>query len=128
MSDNKYIIDKDSLTGIADAVRDKLGVGETTTDSQTGDIIYPEDKGYYLKETVIAKISGFGWSKTGYSGSFNQQNSPRISSADWEEDVGEPWYSAEITLTNVSGRSYNMRVDYTDGSENFTSVKRDKNP
>ena len=49
MSDNKYIIDKDSLTGIADAVRDKLGTGEATTDSQTGDIIYPEDKGYYLK-------------------------------------------------------------------------------
>ena len=31
MSENKYIIDKDSLTGIADAVRDKLGVGEATT-------------------------------------------------------------------------------------------------
>ena len=37
MSNNKYIIDKDSLTGIADAVRDKLGVGEATDD----------DAGYY---------------------------------------------------------------------------------
>lgn len=51
MSNNKYIIDKDSLTGIADAVRDKLGTGEATTDETTGDIIYPEDKGYYLKYT-----------------------------------------------------------------------------
>lgn len=54
MSDNKYIIDKDSLTGIADAVRDKLGTGEATTDPQTGDIIYPEDKGYYLKQGNVA--------------------------------------------------------------------------
>lgn len=54
MSDNKYIIDKDSLTGIADAVRGKLGVGEATTDSQTGDIVYPEDKGYYLKQGNVA--------------------------------------------------------------------------
>lgn len=49
MSNNKYIIDEDSLTGIADAVRDVLGTGVVTTDSQTGDIVYPEDKGYYLK-------------------------------------------------------------------------------
>lgn len=51
MSENKYIIDKDSLTGIANAVRDKLGVGKATTDPQTGDIVYPEGKGYYI-ETV----------------------------------------------------------------------------
>lgn len=36
MSENKYIIDKDSLTGIADAVRNKLGTGEATTDETTG--------------------------------------------------------------------------------------------
>lgn len=56
MSDNKYIIDKDSLTGIADAVRDKLGTGEATTDPQTGDIVYPEDKGYYLKQGKVAGL------------------------------------------------------------------------
>ena len=71
MSDNKYIIDKDSLTGIADAVRDKLGTGEATTDSQTGDIIYPEDKGYYLEEATIAKWEKSEttdtWSSTGTS-------------------------------------------------------------
>lgn len=49
MSDGKYLINKSSLTGIADAVRDKLGTGgKATTDPQTGDIVYPEGKGYYL--------------------------------------------------------------------------------
>lgn len=56
MSENKYIIDKDSLTGIANAVRGKLGTGEATTDETTGEIIYPEDKGYYLKQ---GKLAGF---------------------------------------------------------------------
>lgn len=124
MSENKYIIDKDSLTGIADAVRDKLGTGEATTDSQTGDIIYPEDKGYYLKDTTLAKISGFGWSQTGYRGSFDRNYAPRIESADWDEAVGEPWYSVEITLNNVSGDdSYDMSVQYSGGRQEFTTVR-----
>lgn len=123
MSDNKYIIDKDSLTGIADAVRDKLGTGEATTDSQTGDIIYPEDKGYYLKGETVAKISGFKWSETGYSGNFSRSYSPRINEEDWNAAVGEPWYSVEITLVNVSGRFYDMTVYYTGGSQNFTNVR-----
>ena len=125
MSDNKYIIDKDSLTGIADAVRDKLGTGEATTDSQTGDIIYPEDKGYYLKEEVVAKISGFGWSYTGYSGNFGRNYSPLIESTYWDEAVGEPWYSVEITLTNVGGNDlYNMDVYYTGNNvQTFTNVR-----
>ena len=124
MSNNKYIIDKDSLTGIADAIRDKLGVGEATTDPQTGDIIYPEDKGYYLKEETVAKISGFGWSKTGYSGSFTQGYAPLIDGTDWDAAVGEPWYSAEITLINVGGNNrYNMDVYYTgDNVQTFTNV------
>lgn len=123
MSNNKYIIDEDSLIGIADAVRDKLGAGEATTDSQTGDIIYPEDKGYYLKETMVAKISGFGWSKTGYSGNFGQNYSPLISGTNWDAAVGEPWYSAEITLINVGGSNrYNMEVYYTGGNQSFTNV------
>ena len=69
MSNNKYIIDKDSLTGIANIVRDKLGVGEATTDETTGEIIYPEDKGYYLKDTFVAKwkkeATTDTWSGTG---------------------------------------------------------------
>lgn len=124
MSNNKYIIDKDSLTGIADAVRDKLGVGEATTDPQTGDIIYPEDKGYYLKEETVAKISGFGWSYTGYSGNFGRNHSPLIEGAKWNEAVGEPWYSAEITLINVGGNDrYNMDVYYSGNNyQTFTNV------
>ena len=46
MSDERYIINKDSLTGIADAVRDKLGVGEATDD----------DAGYY--EGEVLEITG----------------------------------------------------------------------
>ena len=122
MSNNKYIIDKDSLTGIADAVRNKLGVGEATTDPQTGDIVYPEDKGYYLKEDLIAKISGFGWSETGYSGNFTRDHAPLINDENWNEAVGEPWYSVEITLVKGKGNFYDMDVSYTGGSQNFTKV------
>lgn len=122
MSDEKYIINKDSLTGIANAVRNKLGVGEATTDPQTGDIVYPKDKGYYLKGDLIAKIYGFGWSQKGYNGNFTQDHTPLINDENWNEAVGEPWYSVEITLVNVQGRLYNMDVSYTGGNQNFTNV------
>ena len=56
MSDGKYLINKSSLTGIADAVRDKLGAGEATTDPQTGDIVYPEGKGYYIDSVTTTFI------------------------------------------------------------------------
>ena len=64
MSENKYIIDKDSLTGIADVVRDKLGAGEATTDETTGEIVYPKDKGYYIKQ---GKLAGFIYPSTSAS-------------------------------------------------------------
>lgn len=71
MSENKYIIDKDSLTGIANAVRNKLGTGEATTDETTGEIVYPEGKGYYLKNICLAKWETSettdSWSSTGTS-------------------------------------------------------------
>lgn len=58
MSENKYIIDKDSLTGIADAVRDKLGVGSSIDDENAG--YYPAT-GYILKfNTIQKKIAGQG--------------------------------------------------------------------
>lgn len=125
MSDNKYIIDKDSLTGIADAVRDKLGTGDKATiDETTGEIVYPEGKGYYLKENLVAKISGFKWSETGYNGNFSRSYSPRIDDTDWNAAVGEPWYSAEITLINVSGRYYDMTVFYSSNNyQIFTNVR-----
>ena len=47
MSDNKYIIDEDSLVGIASAVRDKLGMGTSIDDDEAG---------YYSEQT---KILGF---------------------------------------------------------------------
>ena len=56
MSDGKYLINKSSLTGIADAVRDKLGAGEATTDPQTGDIVYPKGKGYYIDSVTTMFI------------------------------------------------------------------------
>lgn len=71
MSENKYIIDKDSLTGIADAVRDALGIGDATTDETTGEIIYPEDKGYYNKQKIACSFLTPQRSGTSYNyGSF----------------------------------------------------------
>lgn len=58
MSDNKYIIDEDSLVGIASAVRDKLGMGTSIDDDEAG---------YYSEQT---KILGFTQPQTSasYSG------------------------------------------------------------
>ena len=55
MSDNKYIIDKDSLTGIADAVRNKLGNGSSIDDP---------GKGYYPAPHIA---SSFSVKSLGYS-------------------------------------------------------------
>lgn len=55
MSNNKYIIDKDSLTGIADAVRDKLGNGSSIDDP---------GKGYYPAPHIA---SSFSVKSLGYS-------------------------------------------------------------
>lgn len=55
MSDNKYIIDKDSLTGIADAVRNKLGNGSSIDDP---------GKGYYPASHIA---SSFSVNSVGYS-------------------------------------------------------------
>lgn len=48
MSENKYIIDKDSLTGIADVVRDKLGEGSSIDDP---------GKGYYPASKLVSIFS-----------------------------------------------------------------------
>lgn len=65
MSDNKYIIDKDSLTGIADAVRDKLGNGKAITDENAGYYPVPIKKLGYHETAGTASYSGPG---TGYTG------------------------------------------------------------
>lgn len=54
MSNNKYIIDKDSLTGIADVIRDKLGNGSSINDPAAG--YYPDP----TKSTFSAKFSTVG--------------------------------------------------------------------
>lgn len=64
MSENKYIIDKDSLTGIADAVRDKLGNGEAITDEDAGYYPVPIKKLGYYEAIDSASYSGPG---TGYT-------------------------------------------------------------
>lgn len=65
MSENKYIIDKDSLTGIADAVRDKLGNGAAITDEDAGYYPVPVKKLGYSETASTASYSGPG---TGYAG------------------------------------------------------------
>lgn len=65
MSENKYIIDKDSLTGIADAVRNKLGNGTAITDEDAGYYPVPVKKLGYSEKASRASYSGPG---TGYSG------------------------------------------------------------
>lgn len=109
MSENKYIIDKDSLTGIADAVRDKLGVGEATTDPQTGNIVYPEDKGYYLKEGLIAKFNMGDLQIEGRSYSAESVTYLIVGSA--SDSTGynvyfqRPFYSATLSFTHYGSTS-----------------------
>ena len=134
MSENKYIIDKDSLTGIADAVRDKLGVGgEATTDETTGEIVYPEDKGYYLKEDLIAKFN-FGdrqiWGGHYRGGSATYLTLGSASdSADYNLYFQKPFYSATLSFTySVSGSSKTTSLSvngvkentYSSGTQTFT--------
>lgn len=69
MSNNKYIIDKDSLTEIADNIRNKLGTGEATTDETTGKIIYPEDKGYYWKKQLVCSFDTIQFNGKSYASS-----------------------------------------------------------
>lgn len=65
MSENKYIIDKDSLTGIADAVRDKLGNGKAITDENAGYYPVPIKKLGYHETAGTTSFSGPG---SGYEG------------------------------------------------------------
>lgn len=96
MSNNKYIIDEDSLTGIADAVRNKLGNGEAITD---------EDAGYY---PVTVKKLGFSQTAdtAGYSGPGSGYTSNTIYARpilELENICGiRPSY-IKVTVTNSTG-------------------------
>lgn len=132
MSENKYIIDKDSLTGIADAIRDKLGIGEATTDPQTGDIIYPEDKGYYLKEGLIAKFNMGDRQINGGHYSAGTATYLTLGSAsdstDYDVYFQRPFYSATLSFTHSGGtsRQHTLSVNgvsvsiYAGGTKEFT--------
>lgn len=109
MSNNKYIIDKDSLTGIADAVRDKLGVGEATDD----------DAGYY--EGEVLEITGAlnipHISRT-YSASGSE---PTIKSCQW-------FYSPSINdlITIFGVRPYDVFLTCTEKGTLFAYSQSNK--
>lgn len=113
MSDEKYIINKDSLTGIADAVRDKLGVGKATTDPQTGDIVYPEGKGYYIENEdveVIAVPNGSGSAYgrgTSSSAAWTEKQIIDISSSVYSQKIEKPFYQLEVQGCFYTTLSYN---------------------
>ena len=121
MSDEKYIINKDSLTGIADAVRDKLGVGKATTDPQTGDIVYPEGKGYYIENEdveVIAVPNGSGTANgrgTSSSAAYTEKQIIEISSSVYSQKIEKPFYQLEI-----EGCFYSTLSSNTLGNADFS--------
>ena len=103
MSENKYIIDKDSLTGIADVVRDKLGEGSSIDDP---------GKGYYPVSSLVSIFS---------VESFTSYVSPRSTSTeywcvidDWNLYFNKPFKSVEVswsgdvyyTQLTINGQSY----------------------
>lgn len=120
MSENKYIIDKDSLTGIANAVRDKLGTGEATIDETTGEIIYPEDKGYYVESVDYIAVSDF---QNSFNNGTYSKYIVRFYTSDYSEKVEKPfsqiemegyiyWYSLTPTL-KINGNSFSLENDST---------------
>lgn len=130
MSENKYIIDKDSLTGIADAVRDKLGTGEATTDPQTGDIVYPEDKGYYLKESLIAKFNMGDCRIDG--GHFRSASVTYLTVGSASDSTGynvyfqRPFYSATLSFTHYgsTSRIHSLSVNGVSVDINASGTKK----
>ena len=114
MSENKYIIDKDSLTGIADAVRDKLGTGEAITD---------EDAGYYpvLTKGVCFTTGGFTGRSYMPSGGYQQilyYNPGLNGNISWADNIinwcGEK--PAKIRFTVVSNPSGQSTINLAQAS------------
>lgn len=96
MSDGKYLINKSSLTGIADAVRNKLGVGEATTDPQTGDIVYPEGKGYYTDTENVDYIAVSDYESNWSKGTWQKELVSFPSSETYVNYVEKPVSQVEI--------------------------------
>lgn len=130
MSDGKYLINKSSLTGIADAVRDKLGVGEATTDPQTGDIVYPEGKGYYIGDEEVEVIavpngSGSAYGRgTSSSPAWTEKQIIDISSSVYSQKIEKPFYQLEIegcfystvTSSMLGNLNFSLETSYLDSS------------
>ena len=103
MSENKYIIDKDSLTGIADAVRDKLGEGSSIDDP---------GKGYYPASKLV---SIFSVESVSYSASRRSSiTKDWCKIGDWNLYFNKPFKSVEVswsgggeyTQLTINGQSY----------------------
>lgn len=131
MSDNKYIIDKDSLTGIADAVRDKLGAGgEATIDETTGEIVYPEGKGYYLKENPVAKFNMGNRSIS--AGHYSAADATFLTvgsasdSTEYNVYFQKPFYSVTLSFVHVgtTGRTHYLSVNGVSQYINASATKK----
>ena len=118
MSDNKYIIDENSLVGIANAIRDKLGVGTGIDDDKAG---------YYSKQIKMLGFTQPG-SSTTHQGSGNGYLGKTFvsCSASAIENIGgiRPSY-VRVTLPSVNAtsdriKSYNSTTGTTTVA-NFTN-------
>ena len=98
MSENKYIIDKDSLTGIADAVRNKLGNGKAITD---------EDAGYYPQEAIVGKFS----TPSHKESSAVTWTTCYISSQNYSLYFDKPFYQISVTGTFVVGTTFKLHAN-----------------
>ena len=115
MSNNKYIIDKDSLTGIADVIRDKLGTGDATTDGTTGKIIYPEDKGYYWKKQLACSFNTVQRSGTSYNSSSYEQcflYSPAANNNISWDDIIVNWCGETPAKIKIVNKTYQGQEIY----------------
>jgi hypothetical protein len=94
-------------------VRDKLGVGEATTDPQTGDIVYPEGKGYYIGDEEVEVIaspngSGSAYGKgTSSSAAWTTKQIINIPSSAYSQRIEKPFYQLEVQGCFYTTLSYN---------------------
>lgn len=120
MSDNKYIIDKDSLTGIADAVRDKLGAGTAITD---------EDAGYYpvLSPTGVFHSSITLSLSTGSTGT--NTHGLKLENSQYESLYGDNSFSkieifGSYSDPGLSRSQVQISINYTACTMTYDSTKK----
>lgn len=109
MSNNKYIIDEDSLTGIADTVRNKLGTGDANDDN-IGFLGTYKSEIYYFSSPCYSDLSF----------QFNSQDLKNIFGevpAYFQLEVGENVVSRDLTIS-ASGLQYGI---YSIGSSEMNT-------